>query len=175
MSGEVSFEKQKALGADLQATFGAGGPIDRVTDWAGSDPGRQEFVDATVFATIRWNRVRGRPKDGPLASGFRVLHNAERWDMWTVERSWDYLNDVSTFDLPEEGDHHRVGLACPAIPFSAPLRFTGKNNVFVYPAGVEWVSVERPPGLGDPNVGYGNWFTGRVGGGVILLPDFVFD
>ena len=178
----ISFEKIKTLGADLQTRLGEGVHKKLLHDWIGDDEDRKLFLEGMVFATIRWNKVRGRPKSGPLSSAVVVHHWAERVQFWPADRRTELVDDVFAYDLPYDADNHRVGLVCKAAVgfasggFTGPVAFTGSNDVTVFPApGVPWESVERPMGLGDPRVGYGNHFVAHEGDGFRILPDYVFD
>jgi hypothetical protein len=174
----LPFEKLKTLGADLQTHVREGAHPELLHDWIGDDEGRKMYLDGMVFATIRWDKLRGRPKSGPLSRAVVVHHWAERVQFWPIpERKPALIDDVFTYDMADDADNHHVGLVCKAlVGIEGSVAFPGSNDVDVFPApAVPWESVERPMGLGDPRVGYGNHFVAHEGGGFLILPDYVFD
>jgi hypothetical protein len=158
---------------------------DLLNQWIGDDAERQSYLAGSVFGTIRWNKVRGRPKAAPLASGFEIHHQAWWFRTFAVpgyptfEQKWRDIVDVFTYDLPDEGDDHRVGFTCTAVPQRLALGYTGDNRVSAYPvSGQAWESVElTPQGYPAPGltagVGWGQGFKAPTG--FLVLGDFVFD
>jgi hypothetical protein len=172
---ELSIDQMKALGADLGERLSAGMSLGQLTDWMGGDAARHMYLAGMAFGTIRWNKIKGRPKDADLASGFVIHHWAVRVHRFPIpERKPELVPDTATYDLPDEGDDHRVGLTCTAMAPSIPLGWTGSNDVFVFPAsGVVWEGVARPVGL-TPGIGYGHHFDAKPDDGPRFLPDIVF-
>jgi hypothetical protein len=113
---------------------------DALHDWVGDDPERETVLSGTVWGTIRWSKPLGRP-DGPsLAGGFSIKH-FHWFETFVVlaggaileHHAWLSVADVSSWDLPEEADHYRVGFMCRSVsPF--PNKITVE-----FPANHGWI------------------------------------
>jgi hypothetical protein len=95
------------------------------------------------------------------------------------DEKWNDILDVSTFDLPDDGDDDRVGLMCMAVAKNFTQGYTGDNEVFVFAAkGVPWESVETSGPHGGTAHGlaggFGNSFHADPSDGFRILPEFVF-
>jgi hypothetical protein len=113
---------------------------DALHDWVSDDPDRESVLSGTVWGTVRWSKGLGRP-DGPtLAGGFSIKHS--HWfETFVVlaggvileKQGWLSVEDVSSWDLPEEADHYRVGFMCHSLsPF--PNKITVE-----FPANLGWI------------------------------------
>jgi hypothetical protein len=115
---QLPFDKAKELGKGLASRIAEDGiSHDVFHDWVGDDADRESFLAHSVWGMIRWDKALGRP-DGTLASGFAVTHKARRVSVVVtangadVSHAWIAQDDVVLYDLPDDGDTHRVGFSC---------------------------------------------------------------
>jgi hypothetical protein len=151
MSEGISFEKMTELGTDLGRRLGEGASSELLTGWASGDGERIMYLVGTVFGTIRWGKLHGRPKDLPLASGFSFQHQACWFSTVGLPRKqWQPIDDIGAYDVADKGDdYYRVGFGCVAVPQALKHGFTGKNRVIVSAnTGLEWVSIAGPASAG---------------------------
>lgn len=133
----IPFDKAKPLGADLAETLTHSDAIssDVLGHWIGDNADRKDFLDGTVWGTIRWAAVLGRP-DGDLAAAFDVVHWAY-WETFVVTangileyKRWVDQQDVAVFDrAAPTPDELAVGYSFRAQNLAPP--FTGRNRVEV--------------------------------------------
>lgn len=92
------------------------------------------------------------------------------------DKKWESISDVIAFDLPDEGDDHRVGFSCWGV--AGPSGgWTGDNVALVQRAFSQpWESVETGVG-GGPTPGVTGSFATpfRASEGVIVLAEFIFN
>ena len=145
MAATLPFDKAKQL-ADSLATRIVDDGIDHdvFSDWAGDDSGREGFLAYSVWGTIRWDRSLGRPAGASMASGFVVTHDAY-WKTFLLtangileKAAWFAQGDVALYDLPDDGDSHRVGFSCRDDDHPP---YTGENRVSAsFTADHSWTS-----------------------------------
>lgn len=181
--GAISFDKAKALGADLGETLAHADAIrsDVFEHWIGDDAERKSFLDGTVWGTIRWATVLGRP-DGDLSSAFDVVHSAY-WETFVVTangvleyKTWMVLQDVVLFDRAAPGpNEYAVGYSFRAQALALP--FTGDNRVEVrFGRQGPWPTpLETPSGKPAHLTIRPYMQSFNFSGGVVVLDDVVVE
>ena len=180
--GAISFDRAKALGADIAETLTQADAIgpDVFTHWIGADAERKSFLDGTVWGTIRWATALGRP-DGDLSSAFDVVHSAY-WETFVVtangileQKAWMALADVALFDRAAGPNEYAVGYSFRAQSFAPP--FTGANRAEVrFGSRGPWPTPLQTPAGGPARLTIRPSVQGfNFTGGVVVLDDVVID
>jgi hypothetical protein len=102
----------------LSDVFRSGPTEQNISDWIADDVGRRRATAGLILGTIRWKKSLGKPTAPAMASGFEIKHYFW-YEQWLVEEGgfrkkafWmGPFNEVSAWDLSDEGDEHRVGFA----------------------------------------------------------------